>query len=415
MAILDIQTNNEDISWVIRKNPNTQKEVNKPFQRDLRKGEIFSWYMSDKSFRTFFKEKGSESSFYKNINNNYLNQSAYNCAYAYCSMINENFSSVLKEQSEKDIVCQNEIVLQQVFVSNINMVNMFKKHFDLINIEEEQIENKVYKIKFSGKTTLNYLMKIAHVLCLILSMEDQNIYIDVTESIAKKYAQYLIDIDAPYFIVYLFNSRLIDDFNVFKSVKSIFQVKGWELFYGNTQKQRYDQIKKIMSGGKLLNDIGCGELYYSKYLKDVYEKIIAWDTEKSIQERNAKYLIRKGISNIELKNEFKVNELVSDNETDLLITEMLEHVPKNTAIEFLTGIKDKSFRKLLITLPNKDFNQFYKLGEEFRHDDHCWEPSFEESVIMMNDIFGKDVKLIKQIGDKINETSVSTLFVIEKN
>ena len=415
MAILDIQTNNEDISWVIRKNPNTQKEVNKPFQRDLRKGEIFSWYMSDKSFRTFFKEKGSESSFYKNINNNYLNQSAYNCAYAYCSMINENFSSVLKEQSEKDIVCQNEIVLQQVFVSNINMVNMFKKHFDLINIEEEQIENKVYKIKFSGKTTLNYLMKIAHVLCLILSMEDKNIYIDVNESIAKKYAQYLIDIDAPYFIVYLFNSRLIDDFNVFKSVKSIFQVKGWELFYGNTQKQRYDQIKKIMSGGKLLNDIGCGELYYSKYLKDVYEKIIAWDTEKSIQERNAKYLIRKGISNIELKNEFKVNELVSDNETDLLITEMLEHVPKNTAIEFLTGIKDKSFRKLLITLPNKDFNQFYKLGEEFRHDDHCWEPSFEESVIMMNDIFGKDVKLIKQIGDKINETSVSTLFVIEKN
>ena len=139
------------------------------------------------------------------------------------------------------------------------------------------------------------------------------------------------------------------------------------------------------------------------------------DNEKSIQERNAKYLIRKGISNIELKNEFKVNELVSDNETDLLITEMLEHVPKNTAIEFLTGIKDKSFRKLLITLPNKDFNQFYKLGEEFRHDDHCWEPSFEESVIMMNDIFGKDVKLIKQIGDKINETSVSTLFVIEKN
>lgn len=414
MAILDIITENSDISWVIRKNPETQKENQSPFQRDLRKGEILSWYVNEKTFRTLFREKNSESSFYKDLNNNYLNQSAYNCPYAYCSMINENFSSVLKEQTDKDIICSNEIVIQQILITNQNVVKLFQKHFENIEIQEIKIEHKVSKLIISGNVSLNYLIKIVHVLCLILSIEDKNLYIEVNESLAKKYAQYLLDIEAPYFIVYLFNSRLINDFHVFKSIKDIFKEKQWELFYGNTQKQRYDQIKKFMSGGKLLNDIGCGELYYSRYFKDVYSQIFAWDAEKSIQERNSRYIAKKGISNIVLKDEFKVTEMSSDDETDLLITEMLEHVPKEQAIKFLEEIKEKTFRKLVITLPNKDFNQFYKLGEEFRHLDHCWEPTYEESVDMMSKIFNNSVREIKKIGDRINDISVSTLFVIEK-
>lgn len=414
MAIMDIQTENKEISWIIRKNPETQKESNKPFQRDLRKGEILSWYMNDTLFRTYFKEKSAESSFYKNINNNYLNQSAYNCPYVYCSMINENFSSVLKEKSEKDIECMNQIILHQLFISSPNIIKLFQKHFDKIIIEETKVEHKVSQLKISGKVTLNYLIKVVHVLCLILSIEDRNLYIEVNESLAKKYAQYLIDIQAPYFIVYLYNSRLINDFQVFKTIKELFKEKQWELFYGNTQKQRYDQIKKVISGGKLLNDIGCGELYYSRYFKDTYDQIFAWDAEEAIQERNNKFLNKKGISNITLKKEFKVEEMESDKETDLLITEMLEHVPKEKAIQFLKGIKEKSFRKLVITLPNKDFNQFYKLGEEFRHDDHCWEPTYQESVDMMSTIFHDKLKEVKKIGDRINDISVSTLFVVEQ-
>jgi hypothetical protein len=413
MAIMDIITENKDISWVIRKNPETQKENNKPFQRDLRKGEILSWYVNENHFRTYFKEKNLESSFYKNLNNNYLNQSAYNCPYVYCSIINENFSSVLKKETEKDLVCFNEIILHQVFISNAKIIKLFQKHFENISIEENKIEHKVSQLKVSGKTTLNYLIKVVHVLCLILAIEDKNLYIEVNESIAKKYAQYLIDINAPYFIVYLYNSRLINDFNMFKTIKEMFKEKQWELFYGNTQKQRYDQIKKVMPGGKLLNDIGCGELYYSKYFKDIYDQIFAWDTDKTIQERNSKYLNKKSISNIILKDEFKVEEMQSDNETDLLITEMLEHVPKEKAIEFLQNIKEKQFRKLVITLPNQDFNKFYKLEDEFRHDDHYWEPTYEESVDMIKSIFNDKLKEIKKIGDKIDNISVSTLFVIE--
>lgn len=415
MAILDIKTENKDISWIIKKNPETQKSTNMPFQRNLRKGEVLSWYINDSYFRTYFREKSAESSFYKDLDNNYLNQSAYNCPYTYCSMINENFSACLKEAHEKDIECFNEIILQSIFISNSNIVKLFEKHFELIHIEENKIEHKVSTLKFSGHVTLNYLMKVVQILTLILSIEDKNVYIEVNESLAKKYAQYLVDIDAPYFIVYLFNSRLINDLHVFTSIKELFNQKKWELFYGNTQKQRYDQIKKFMSGGKLLNDIGCGELYYSRYFKDSYAEIFAWDAEKAIQERNQKYLNKKGITNISLKDEFTVENMTSDNETDLLITEMLEHVPKNKAIEFLQGIKQKSFRKLVVTVPNKDFNSFYKLGDNFRHNDHCWEPSYDEALDMMQSIFNDKLKVVKKIGDRIGDISVSTLFVVENN
>lgn len=414
MAIIDINTENSDISWVIKKNPETQKENKKPFQRDLRKGEILSWYVHDNLFRTFFREKNTESSFYKNINNNHLNQSSYNCPYVYCSIINENFSSVLKEKNDKDIECFNEITLQQVLITNSNIIKLFKKHFENLTIEEEKIEHKVSQIKVSGKVSLNYLMKVVHILCLVLSVEDRNLYIDVNESLAKKYAQYLLDIEAPYFIVYLYNSRLINDIKVFKIIQEMFQEKKWELFYGNTQKQRYDQIKNLMNGGKLLNDIGCGELYYSKSLKDNYIQVFSWDEDEAIQERNKKYINRKEISNITLKGEFKIEEMESNSETDLLITEMLEHVPKDKAIKFLEEIKNKLFRRLVITLPNRDFNQFYKLEKDFRHDDHLWEPTYQEAVDMMNSIFTNKIKEIKKVGDRISDISVSTLFVIEQ-
>lgn len=415
MAIIDIKSSNEKFSWIIKKNPETQELSKKPFQRDLRKGEILSWYINGSTFRSYFKENGNESSFYKHLSNNYLNQGAYNCPYVYCSIINENFSSVLKNNNEDDIISQNEIIIHQIYVSNFNILKLFKKHFENIEINESLIENKVFNIQFKGNCSLSYLMKVAHILCLIFSIEDKNLILDINESIAKKYAQYLLDIDAPYFIVYLFNSRLINDFSIFKSIKEMFKNKQWDLYYGNTQKQRYDQIKKIITGGSLLNDIGCGELYYSKYFKDIYEKINAWDADKSIQERNARFLLKKGINNISLKEEFKITEMTTNQETDLLITEMLEHIPKDDAKKILNDIKSYNFRKLVITLPNKDFNQFYKLGEEFRHDDHCWEPTYDESVEMIKDIFNDSLKTVKKIGDQINDISVSTLFVIEKN
>ena len=112
--------------------------------------------------------------------------------------------------------------------------------------------------------------------------------------------------------------------------------------------------------------------------------------------------------------------MTCENEKDVVVTfpedyQATELAGKEATFKVTVHeIKEKTFRKLVITLPNKDFNQFYKLGEEFRHLDHCWEPTYEESVDMMSKIFNNSVREIKKIGDRINDISVSTLFVIEK-
>ena len=73
MAILTIDSNNPNLSWVIFKSPITQVEKGEPFEKQLRKGMIYGWYSNTNQFRLFFDQQDGEPSFYKNENNNYLN------------------------------------------------------------------------------------------------------------------------------------------------------------------------------------------------------------------------------------------------------------------------------------------------------------------------------------------------------
>lgn len=418
MAILDIYTKNPEISWVIKKNPNTQKETGKPFSRVMRKGNVFGWYRDNESFRLFFKDGNGESSFYKHLNNNYLNQSAYNCPYVYCSIIGEMLSVTARSQHEKDIDCENSIELSSIQITLPNVAQFFIKYFsEKVKIEMTLLAKKVYSVKFHGKISLFYLTNLVQVFCLMQAIEDKNIYIDMTEGGLNKYAQALNNISAPYFIVYLFISRCIPDNESFEKIQNVLQQKNWLLHFGNTQKQRFDQIKKYIQGGIVLHDIGCGELYYTRQFSSNYEKVIAWDMDQVIQERNQKFIERKKINNVQLNHGFQainVDEIKENH--DILITEMLEHMPKENAKEILLSIKESPFRRLIITLPNGEFNQFYKLDGEFRHEDHYWEPTYQETIMFIEEVFGKENPKveIKPIGDGIENIHISTLIIVTK-
>jgi hypothetical protein len=419
MAILDLQTENPDISWVIKKNPLTQKEVNQPFSRSLRQGEALAWYRSDNDFRILFKEGNGSSSFYKFLDNNYLNPSAYNCSYVYCALIAEMLSAPVKSEHEKDIVCLNTLSISAMLITLPAVAQFFIKYFaDKVKIEMNLLGKKTYSVSFSGKVSLHYLTNLVQVFCLMQSIEDKNIYIDMSEGAINKYVQSLNRIEAPYFIVYLFLSRCVPDYESFKKIQPQLESRGWKLNFGNTQKQRFDSIKKYIQGGKKLQDIGCGELYYSRQFCTKYEKVDSWDVDEQIQERNARFLEKKSIFNIELKKGFGQEDLIAiENGDDILITEMLEHMPKDQAVKILQSLKDTPFRRLIITVPNGEFNQFYKLDGAFRHDDHYWEPTYLETVEFIENIFGvgnPNVE-IKPIGDGINGIHVSTLIVIDKN
>lgn len=416
MAILDVTSKNPDLSWVIFKNPETQQKNNAPFQRSLRKGNVYGWYKDNESFRILFKDSEHESSFYKNLKNNHLDQSPYHCAYVYTSMMAEMLSAPIKQQHEKDTVNFNEIKISTILISSIHMANAFMNYFsEKVKIELTPISKKVYSVIFSGNVTLHYLSNLVQVFCLIQALEDRNIYIDMTEGVLNKYAQALKTINAPYFIVYLFISRCVPDMNAFKIIQPILQQDGWKLHFGNTQKQRYLEIKKHIDKGNVLHDLGCGELYYSRNLNEFYDTIYAWDTDSHIQERNARFIKKKNLTNIVLKEAVtNTSELNFEGKTDILITEMLEHMPKEQAGELVIKLSQLPFRKLIMTVPNKDFNQFYKLETEFRHDDHHWEPTYQETIEWFKQLLPNDERFkIIPIGDAVNNIHVSTLIVLE--
>jgi hypothetical protein len=65
--------------------------------------------------------------------------------------------------------------------------------------------------------------------------------------------------------------------------------------------------------------------------------------------------------------------------TDILLTEVIEHMPLNDADVLVKSILNSDFRKFIITAPNEEFNKFYGMAEdELRHDDHHYEPTFDE-------------------------------------
>lgn len=417
MAIIDIESTNTHLSWVLFKNPETQLTEGKPFQKIMRKGLLKAWYRDKENFRLWFKDGNGESSFYKNINNNYLDQSAYNCPFVYCTMIAEMLSSTIKKEHEKDISCHNKITLSAITINLPTVANSFTLFFaDKVKIERTQLGNKSYCYSFEGNVSLYYLTNLVQIFCLIQAIEDKNIFIDLNPAILTKYATNLKAINAPYFVIYLFISRCVPDNNTFKTIQPILEKHNWILNFGNTQKQRYIAIKKFIQGGKTLHDIGCGELYYSRNLSPLYENIISWDTDSSIQERNKKFIANKKILNVELKDSFNLDTICTiESGQDLLITEMLEHMEKPVATELLIKVSNSPFRRLIVTVPNKDFNQFYKMKKEFRHDDHFWEPTFTETEEWIQNIFDNSNFniIIKPIGDGIDGIHVSTLIVID--
>lgn len=416
MAILTIESHNENLSWVIFKNPQTQTESMSAFERPVRKGVVYGWYTDPMSFRLWFSQFNGEPSFYKNQDNNYLNADKALCAYAYCSIITNMLDATIKKVHEKDTICQNKVTLHTIWIPNVKMAQSFANHLKNIDIKLENLGSKLYCVSFSAITTLYELLNVAIVFSLMQSLEDRKVFIDLTESAVAKYAQCIKAINAPYYLIYMFLSRCVPDIKIFNQVVNLLQKDNWKLNFGNTQKQRYSVIKKVLTGGKVLHDIGCGELFYSSSLSHVYEKIYAWDSDEQIMKRNEKYIEKRAFSNIVLKQGFdcsKVKEIQPG--ADILITEMIEHISPEQAQALLKALANVEFSTLVITVPNANFNKYYLLEGKFRHPDHQWEPTYEQSIELIESCFPTHQIKIDKIGDKIDDDSVGTLFIIKKN
>ena len=432
--IFTLSSDNPRFSFVISKNPATILESGKPFSRDLRKGKVYGWFpharvedgevAGAQAFRLWFKDHPSESSFAGGVLENfeYVDKTRYSSPYLPIMMIQTALSTAQKSRQEDDATFLTTAEWTMFAPDSRSLDNFVKHYADQATVVVQNLADKYVKVSVTARSVFETLnMVIA--MCVMQAMRDESVYIRLDESGLLKYLNALNNAESPYYPRYLFASRAISNRGTFEKLKEQIQGPGMTMFFGDTRQQRFDainaEIRKLPTENSTLIDLGCGELWYSTKLAKNYGQIVAVDSDEELCEANERKIAHKKLENVTC---VRANALSfvdwaipsGDIEgCDVLITEVLEHMPENDADKLLRKLLTSSARRVIATVPNRNFNDNYGLGDDFRHPDHFYEPTFEEwsdYCYTLAAEFGVTAD-VRPIGDVVNDQSVTTMCV----
>ena len=165
-------------------------------------------------------------------------------------------------------------------------------------------------------------------------------------------------------------------------------------------------------------DVGCGEMRYTRKLAGRHQQIVAFDADPEIQEANTSRLEKYQLENVTVAGELTpdaIQDLVpSEVDTfDILATEVIEHIELSDAEALLSSLAAINFRRLVITVPNREFNIHY-LVDGFRHDDHKWEPTASEFEALICRHFADRRVIVDGLGDSVDNVHASLIAIIDR-
>jgi 2-polyprenyl-3-methyl-5-hydroxy-6-metoxy-1,4-benzoquinol methylase len=387
--MIEITSTNPMMSYIIEKNPNTQRTSNLAFERELRKGRLYGWFVDDQTFRMMFVDAKTESSFNKNQQFEYLDRTRYSSSYLPVAAISTMLAKAMKIRNEHDLSGYDSTFSCLIELSNYSLAQRMLRSMPEITLTPVEFNGKPCRDLFTMKVTtnksINHMLNVVQIFCVMQAIEDANLWIDMREQDASKYVRSLNAIDAPYYLRYTLQAFGISSPDVFKKIMPELAGDKFVMHFGKTDEHRLNGILPELPGGDTLWDIGCGELKYVRKLCRNYSQIVAFDANPMIQEKNEFRLKNRGITNVELRGEV-TPETFADFKpgTDILMTEVLEHMPKDDAMAILKTIAQLPFRHAIFTVPNKDFNVYYGFDEDDkRHSDHHYEPTQNEFSDML--------------------------------
>ena len=428
MGFIAIESSNEDLGWVLGKNPESGMIC-----KTLRSGIIYGWYTNPTTYIVRFVDWDDAMSFSSSYNDkfNYLNSLQYSSPLLPACIVSELFSSTLNKINCKDIECSNKFIFELVKLNNkaLNFIDKLNGHIKKFQIIVKTIScPNMFKLEIQSESTINDLLNYIYILgnllnIIVVGRVDKP---DINQ--LEKMLNFMIKIDIPYYPRYLikthmFNQeqfvKLQDKIEIFKN----YQVK---MYWGNSQTQRFEWISSHIeySNPNLgIVDFGCGEGYYVKKLLpliNIKTKYIVWDLDSEELDL-VKYF--------KVKNPQYSNLIISENEQyiwdnldqkyswTILLSEVFEHIPQFDAIELLNKIKSNGkFSKLIITTPDVGFNIHYSIDNKInsRHKDHVYEYTQEELKKIIDKVFGQNYnKQFYNIGDMIDSNSITQGFIIE--
>lgn len=411
--LITLHSEDPRFSWQIVKNPATQAATAAPFERELRKGRLLGWYTDPQTFRLWFRDSPTEASFALNGEFEYLDQSRYASPYLLHSMIGEMLASAAKTPNLPVPPAKHTLTVEALRLPMPRLVSVFNDHLSgQVEIEATLLAGKSYRVEFRTDGALYQLLAAVQLFSILQAALDKSFWLDCSDPVVLKTARLLSQAQAPYYLRYLVVRHLLVSEQQLARVRAELEGPDMRLHYGDTRVQRYAAIKRHLEGGPLLLDIGCGELYQASRLAKLYDAVDAYDADSELQQANARFLEKRGIHNVTLRGAADA-ALSFPPEADVLMTEVLEHLPREEAQRLLARVRENGFRKVVLTVPNADFNKHYLLADEFRHNDHHWEPTRADLEALLHAEFGTGFEVqITGAGDRVGPDSTSFLATI---
>lgn len=399
MTTVILSSENPDFSYLIQKNPNSA-----PAQKTLRKGVVTGFFKGTQTYGLHFRDHPTEVSFsHKNNDFEYLDRSRYLSSLAVAMSINTLLRSGMNLTTEQEDPFTASVATT-IELNHPRYMGRLAKELDIFL---STIMGPVVMVVVRGDRIGEVLRKLA-LFCIVdtlfASPEDDPIYVE--NALLEKYARIAKQLDISYYARYMFLQQVRSP-KEFDIIRGILQKEGENFLHGNTRSQRTDAIMERLTGGSVVYDIGCGEMYQTKRLSKVYSLVHAIDRDEDIQAKNQNILQHRHIENVTLLN--AIPEIIEDG-ADVLATEMLEHNSLEDARNICKFLESQPFRQAVLTVPNREFNPLYGIPEgEFRHDDHCWEPTKEEFVSFVKSSFPSRKVSVIGVGDSVNNVHTSLL------
>lgn len=443
--IITIQSSNPNLSWVLAKNPVTMREQGAPFTKSFRKGHFYAWFLIEQQegrygFRILFKDSEIDCSYNDfSPDHEYLDTTRYASPLIPLSACQEVLRTATRERGEKDVdavtVVDFTISCKASLAARFQSLSATQDSWisQVSPLIPSLPDLGVYKFELGGNSVFE-VTNLMQSICVLAALEDSNSYLSLKNDSVVRYLHLLNRANAPYYLRHLLLSRAIQDrgqFNKFRK-EGLINTENLSFQFGNTQTQRHDAIRGELAGvsGKntgTLFDLGCGELFHTLRLCGLYDQVIAYDADKDLVEHMQAKAKARRLENVTVEHlEFSA-KIFEENPglfegADLLFSESLEHIELAEAKKILKTLPSVPFRKVVITLPNQDFNPNYGLAPtEFRHPDHKWELTQEILSGFYQDLWSGSNPLttptpltveVKNIGDRVNGKSLGTMIVL---
>lgn len=403
-----IRSTNPKFSWILRKNPETQRTSNEPFSKALRKGVLYGWFNGEQEFRMFFQDSVTESSFNTISDFEYLDRTRYVSPYLPIAMIATLLASAQKEKVEEDSEGFDHEARFLVDIAKPYLAKRAIRSMQEVGVDIDMVslQNNLHQITFKSKVGVFHLLNCIISFLIPQSVLDVKNYVPMDDGSIKKYVTVMNNINAPYYLRYMFSMNCIKSPVLFKELRSEMQGANFIMNFGNTQDHRWEAIKPYLIGDKDkdLVDIGCGEMFYTKRVCSQYRNVYAYDIDTNIQEKNAFIKEKRNMENVSLHGKFDSSSDHVTSDSVVLITEVLEHMPIEDADSLLQHVLSKNPNRVIVTMPNHEFNKFYGMDVgAFRHEDHHYEPTETEFMEKMIELGKNNNKIahFNGIGDGV--------------